>query len=260
MPFSRRVLAWRLSVTDLPPLLFDDDQAVAIAVALQSVASAGVDLEDAAARALSTVRQVMPSRLRHRIDAIRFSGAAAPTTVDPAVLEAVSRAVVDRLTLRFDYSGDDLPPRRTEPHALVARNGRWYLVAWNIDRGEWRSYRVDRIVPKSPGPRFAPRSIPTGDARTFLDARFKGSSQADRWPCYGEFLLDVPAGQIAPRLDDGELEQVTDTTTRVRVGSWSWAELMAWILRFDAPFTIVGPEPFVRASSVFADRIVAAHE
>lgn len=87
---------------DLPPLLFDDDQAVAIAVALQSAPASGVEIGEAAARALSTVRQVMPSRLRHRIDSIRFAGEKASVIVDPAVLAAVSTAVSDRRTLRLD--------------------------------------------------------------------------------------------------------------------------------------------------------------
>ena len=166
--------------SELPPLLFDDEQAVAVAVALRSVASAGVDLEDAAARALATVRQVMPSRLRHRIDGIRFESAGAPGGVDPRVLEAVSTATRDRRTLRFDY-GDDVerPPLRVEPHAVVARGGRWYLVAWDLDRADWRVYRLDRMTPKTGGAPFTPRDIPGGDARSYLAARFKGSDADD---------------------------------------------------------------------------------
>ncbi len=101
--------------SELPPLLFDDEQAVAIAVALQSSSSTGVDLDDAAARALTTVRQVMPSRLRHRIDGIRFTDTGPALRVDPKVLETVSAAVRDRRTFRFDYGEDtDRPPRAVE--------------------------------------------------------------------------------------------------------------------------------------------------
>ena len=246
--------------SDLPPLLFDDDQAVAIAVALQSVPSSGVDLNEAAARALTTVRQVMPSRLRHRIDGIRFTDAGTSARVDPKVLEAVSIAVRDQRIVRFDY-GDDWtrPPRRAEPHAVVARQGRWYLVAWDLDKADWRSFRLDRMTPKLPGGGpFKRRQIPTGDAGSFLAARLKGSGDGDAWPCYGELLLELPAAEIAPWLGDGELEQVSETACRVRAGSWSWAGLLSWALRFDAPFSILGPEAFVESANGLAARISAA--
>ena len=248
--------------SELPPLLFDDEQAVAIAIALQSAPSTGVDLDEAAARALTTVRQVMPSRLRHRIDGIRFTDAGSSGSsdrVDPKVLEAVTAATRDRLTLRFDYGAADRPPRRVEPHAVIARSGHWYLIAWDLNKDEWRIFRLDRLAPKFPGGRpFTPRPIPTGDARTFLAARSKGSDATDAWPCTGEFLLELPVPEVAPWLGDGELEHVSDTTTRVRVGSWSWAGLLAWIMRFDAPFTIVGPQEFVDALPQLAARVSAA--
>lgn len=247
--------------SDLPPLLFDDEQAVAIAVALQSVPSSGVDAGDAAARALTTVRQVMPSRLRHRIDGIRFTDAGASAQVDPKVLEAVSTAVGDQRIIRFDYGEDwTRPPRRVEPHAVVARKGRWYLVAWDLGKTDWRIFRLDRMMPKFPaGGRFDRRAIPTGDAGTFLSARQKGSADDGGWPCYGEILLELPAASVAPWLGDGELEQVSDGACRVRAGSWSWAGLMSWALRFDAPFTVLGPAAFIDSLSGFTSRISAAH-
>ena len=248
--------------SDLPPLLFDDEQAVAIAVALQSAPSSGVDTGDAAARALTTVRQVMPSRLRHRIDAIRFTDASAPAAqVDPTVLETLSAAVRDQRIVRFDYGGDTSgPARRAEPHAVVARKGRWYLVAWDLDRADWRIFRLDRLTPKFPsGSTFTRRPVPGGDAAAFLAARQKGSESDAVWPCYAEFLLELPAADVAPWLGDGELEQVSGALCRVRVGSWSWAGLMSWVLRFDAPFKVLGPDAFIESLAGFADRISASH-
>ena len=103
--------------SELPPLLFDDEQAVSIAVALQSMRSSGVDLDVAAERALRTVRQVMPSRLRHRIDSIRFLDSGSRTRVDPKVLEAVSTATREHTTLRFDYGADgERAPARALRH------------------------------------------------------------------------------------------------------------------------------------------------
>ncbi|MFC7861310.1 helix-turn-helix transcriptional regulator [Arthrobacter koreensis] len=247
--------------TDLPPLLFDDEQAVAIAVALQSAPSSGVALDEAAARALTTVKQVMPSRLRHRVEGIQFTDAGTSARVDPVVLEAVSTAARDQRILRFSYGEDwALPPKRVEPHAVIARRSRWYLVAWDLDKADWRIYRLDRMGPKSPaGARFVPRPIPGGSAGSFLSARLKGSEDGDAWPCRGELLIELPASAVAPWIGDGDLEEVSATSCRVRVGSWSWAGLLSWAVRFDAPFTVLGPEAFTASLPGFADRISAAY-
>lgn len=246
---------------DLPPLLFDDEQAVALAVALGTAPSSGVDVDEAAARALATVRQVMPARLRHRLDGVRVEPGPARARVDPAVLEAVGTAVRDRRTLRVDHAADpaDAPPRHVEPHAVVARHGRWYLVAWDRGRDDWRTFRLDRLTPRTPaGARFTPRTLPAADASAFVAARARGASDADRWPCHGEVVLALPAAQVAPWVEDGEVEEVDARSCRVRVGSWSWTGLLAWVARFDAPFTVVGPEPLRAAAATLAARLTDA--
>ena len=246
--------------SELPPLLFDDDQAVAIAVALQSVPSSGIDIDEGAARALATVRQVMPSRLRHRVDGIRFAGMANETRVDPAVLEAVSAAVREKRMLRIDYgSAPDRPARRTEPHAIVAREGRWYLIAWDLDADDWRTFRLDRLRPRIPtGPAFTPRELPAKDAATYLAARSKGSACEDRWPCVGEVILRLPAREVEPFIGDGTLEEIDAESCRITVGSWSWIGVIASVARFDAPFEVVGPEALREAAGVLAGRIAGA--
>lgn len=246
--------------SELPPLLFDDAQAVAIAVALQNAPANGIDIEEAAARALATVRQVMPSRLRHRVDGIRFAGVESETLVDPAVLEAVSGAVRDRVVLRFDYGSADRPARRAEPHAVVAREGRWYLLAWDLDAGEWRTFRLDRLAPRIPtGAAFTPRPLPAADAQTYLAARAKGADAEDRWPCIGEVVLALPAGEVAPWVGvDGTVEPVDAGSCRVTIGSWSWVGVLAAVTRFDADFTVVGPEPLRGAARTLAGRFAAA--
>lgn len=243
---------------ELPPLLFDDEQAVAIAVALQS--ASGVDITDAAARALATMRQVMPSHLRHRIDGIRFEAGAPAEQVAIAALEAVSVATREHRTLRFDYGDDaDRPARHAEPHAVVARDGRWYVVAWDRDAADWRILRLDRLRPRQGGGvPFEPREIPTGDARTYLAARFKGSETANRWPVTGEIALPLPARRIAPWLGDAELAERPDGTSVVRVGSWSWAGVLAWALRFDMPFEILGPPELAAAAAEAGHRMAAS--
>lgn len=246
--------------SELPPLLFDDDQAVAIAVALQTVPSSGVDIDEGAARALATVRQVMPSRLRHRVDGIRFTGASAEVRVDPAVLEAASAAVRDRQVLRFDYgSTEDRPARRAEPHAVVAREGRWYLLAWELEADDWRTFRLDRMRPRIPtGPSFTPRALPAADAQTYLAARAKGSASEDRWPCVGEVVIALSAREVAPWVGEGQWEELDDGSCRVTVGAWSWVGVLASIARFDAPFTIVGPSALRAAAGMLAGRFAVA--
>jgi predicted DNA-binding transcriptional regulator YafY len=245
--------------SELPPLLFDDEQAVAIAVALQSAAASGVDISEALERALATVRQVMPSRLRHRVDALRYAAAPSGEGVDPTVLETVSTAVRERRTLRFTYGIADDPPRHVEPHGLVSRHARWYLVAWDLAREDWRIFRLDRLVPRTPGGRrFARRDIPTGDAVTFVAARARGSSDSTDWPCVGRLRMALPVDKVAPWIGDGDARADGDDASLVTLGSWSWTGLVALALRFDAPFTILGPPEFVAAASVLEERLSTA--
>jgi predicted DNA-binding transcriptional regulator YafY len=244
--------------SELPPLRFDDEQAVAIAIALRSAAATGVGVEEAAERALATVQQVMPPHLRHRVDGVRFTGTAAGTSVAPDVLEAASEAVRRRMTLRFDYGdGDgDGPPRRTHPHGLVARGGRWYLVAWDLDREDWRIFRLDRVAPRHPiGPAFDPRPVPTGSPSTFVSARSKGAHETDAWPCVGTVEIDLPAREVAVWIGDGEIEPTGPHTSRVTLGSWSWTGLLAAILRFDADFRVVGPEELIASARRMERRV-----
>jgi predicted DNA-binding transcriptional regulator YafY len=242
----------------MPPLLFDDEQAVAIAVALQSVS--GADVGEGALRALNTIRQVMPSRLRHRIDALRVTAVEQPESLaDPAVLAAIGAAVHARETLRFDYPPDDAPPRRAEPHHLVTWNSRWYVVAWDLDRAAWRTFRADRITPRTPtGPRFTPRPLPAADVAAFVTARFRGSTGTTGWPCRGEVILDRPAAEIAPWTRDGIVEELGPARCRLITGSWSWIGLAASLSRFDTAVEVVGPAELKQAFARLARRCWAA--
>ncbi|MEK6309436.1 MAG: WYL domain-containing protein, partial [Curtobacterium sp.] len=208
---------------DLPPLLFDDDQAVAIAVALAVAPASGADIAEGAVRALATIRQVLPERLRNRVGAVDVVTSAARTTVDPEVLVEVSRAVSAHEVLRFGY-GPDEHPRRVEPHAVVARAGRWYLLAWDPERSDWRTFRVDRITPRAPTRlRFTPREVPGGDPSSFVAARFKGSAAVDVWPCTGTVELHCAASAVEPYLDAADvLVETGPDRCRLTTGSWSW--------------------------------------
>jgi predicted DNA-binding transcriptional regulator YafY len=256
--------------SELPPLLFDDDQAIVLAVALQTVGVAGTGFEEPASRALATVRQVMPARLRNRIDTLQVTSVPVsrndkhPVATD--VLVALGSAVRACEVLRFEYAtdrphADDSlpPPRRVEPHHLVTRSGRWYLVAWDLDRGDWRIYRADRIAPRThTGPHFEPRELPGGDVRTFVAGRFKGSNGADVWPCNGEVILNLPARDVSPYVGEGVVEELSEGRSRVFLGAWSWAGLAATIGRFDADVEVVGPPELATAFTALARRFAEA--
>ncbi|XVQ81753.1 helix-turn-helix transcriptional regulator [Microbispora siamensis] len=260
--------------SQLPPLLFDDDQAVALAVALQTATATGAGIEEAAARALNTVRQVMPARLRRRIDTFQVTAVERPATrpdaqVDSGVLMALSAAVHAGEVLRFDYAAafppeaDDesllTPPRRVEPHHLVTWGGRWYLVAWDLDREDWRTFRADRITPRSPtGPRFTPRELPGGDVAAFVTGRFRGFDGSGDWPCRGEVILGLAAAVVSRYTRDGIVEELGPDRCRLVLGSWSWVGLAAAVGRFDADIEVVGPAELREAFAHLARRYARA--
>lgn len=255
--------------SELPPLLLDDDQVIALAVALQAAPATGAAIDEAAVRALTTVRQVMPSRLRHRLDALTFtalpvgprSGQADP--VAPDVLVAISAAIRAREVLRLDYADPRSdaaappgPPRRVEPHHLVSAHGRWYVVGWDLDRDDWRLFRADRLDLRTPnGPRFAPREVPGGDVAVYVAARFQGS--ADGPPCRGTVVLHRPAPDVRPFAGDGIVEDAGPDRCRLTAGSWSWVALAAELNRFDTDVEVVGPPELTQAFARLAARNAA---
>ena len=255
---------------ELPPLLFDDEQALAVAIALRTAPALGAGIGEAAMRALGTMRQVMPPRLRHRLDAFamitaRPPGDAAPAAISLDVLATLAQTIRDRHTLRFHHvpRGDEAddalrPPRRVEPHHLVTSQGRWYLLAWDLDREDWRLYRVDRIRPRIPhGARFTPRAVPGHDVDAFVAARFKGSD-VDEWPCRGTVVLHLPANAVLPFAGDGQVTVIDERTCTLAAGSWSWGSLAAFFGRFDAPMDAVEPPELAAAFATLAERCARA--
>ncbi|MFI5691353.1 helix-turn-helix transcriptional regulator [Kribbella sp. NPDC051586] len=248
---------------DLPPLLFDDDQAIAVAVALQTATTTVTGIEEGALRALATVRQVMPARLRQRVDALQVTTvdryANRRTTVDSEKLIAIGMAVRAQEVLRFDYaspgaSEDEwVPPRKVEPHHLVTWGGRWYLVGWDLERKDWRTFRVDRMTPKTPtGPRFNQRELPAPDVATYISSRFHGQDQN---PCRGEAILQAKASDIAQWAGRGAfVEEVTPTSCRLVLTAWSWTGLAATFGMFECDLEFVGPQELKDAAAQLAAR------
>jgi predicted DNA-binding transcriptional regulator YafY len=168
--------------TAMPPLLLDDDEAIAIAVGLGTAARASVaGIEETAVRALVKLEQILPRRVRRRVRALgaaTVSPALAGPMVDPHELTTLAAACRDCERLRFAYrSRDGTDSRRdVEPHALVNLGRRWYLVAWDRMREDWRSFRVDRLSRPAPtGIRFTARAVPGGDPATFVNDSIAGA-------------------------------------------------------------------------------------
>ncbi|GIG53901.1 helix-turn-helix transcriptional regulator [Demequina activiva] len=161
----------------LPPLVLDDDEAVAVAIGLSLATKAAISgMEETSLRALATIERLLPHRLRRRVSAVHahvaiLDAVSAAGAVDPGTLSVLAAACRDGESIRFDYRrGDGMDSRRlVDPHQLVSTDGRWYLVAWDQQRADWRTFRLDRIrAPRPVGGRFAPREIPGGDAGAFV--------------------------------------------------------------------------------------------
>jgi len=248
----------------LPPLLLDDEEAVAIAVGLRT-ASAGTvaGIEETSVRALAKLEQVLPSRLRRRVNALQTYTVpliAAGPTVDPNALSSIAQACRDHERLRFAYrSREGTDSRRVvEPHRLVSAGRRWYLVAWDVDRSDWRTFRVDRLdSPASQGVRFQPRELPGGDAATFVAQAI--ASHLSRHSAV--VTLHAPVAVVADRIrpTDGLLEAVDEQTCQLRTGADSLEWLALSIGMLDVDFDIHEPPElvsYVRALSCRLDRSV----
>ncbi|MDX6680813.1 MAG: hypothetical protein QOG94_852 [Solirubrobacteraceae bacterium] len=188
--------------TAMPPLLLDDDEAVAIAVGLRTAAGASVTgIEETAIRALVKLEQVLPSHLRRRVNALGSATATLPAsgpTVDPAALTTIAGACRDRERLRFDYRArDETQSRRVvEPHSLVNLGRRWYLVAWDCDRDDWRTFRIDRLERAEPaGARFAARTLPGGDPAAYVAANLSQAPSRHQ----ARVTLHAPAAALRER-------------------------------------------------------------
>lgn len=173
---------YRLSAgAQLPPLLLDDEEAVAIAVGLRTAAGGAVTgIEETSVRALAKLQQVLPKKLRRRVEVLAAATVSTPgwsgDVVDADVLVAIAQACSASEQLRFRYTANDgsVTDRLVEPHRLVARHRRWYLIAWDVPSSDWRVFRADRVQrPFANGVRVAPRPLPAADAAAFLAARLR---------------------------------------------------------------------------------------
>ncbi|MFC8126620.1 helix-turn-helix transcriptional regulator [Streptomyces sp. NPDC057302] len=250
---------------ELPPLLLDDDEAVAVAVGLRAAAGQGIEgIGETSVRALTKLEQVLPSRLRRRVGALTAFTVPMFRTpqqqaVDPSVLTELAHACRDAERLRFDYRdhGGSSSRRTVEPHRLVCTERRWYLVAWDVDRDDWRTFRVDRVTPRPPhGPRFAPRTPPAGDLAAYVSRGVSTRAYAAQ----AVVRLLVPLEEAAQRITPsaGTLEAESESSCLLRTGAMSLDVMVIHVLLMGFEFEVVEPADFTERLSSARDLLSRA--
>jgi predicted DNA-binding transcriptional regulator YafY len=236
----------------LPPLVLSDEEAVSLAVGLHSAVQAGsvVGIEESSVQALSKLIQVMPPGLRQRVDALAAMtvpavfGADAPSA-DSGVLSAIAQACRDCERLKFDYISREGDPseRRVDPHRLVLLGRRWYLVAWDLDRSDWRTFRLDRLTnPHGTGGHFPSRELPTGDAAEFV--RDAIGSMPRRYVV--EVIIHAPAEVTRQRIGRwAAIEELAQDRCLLRIASESLDRPMMALSATEADFEVLSPPEFI---------------
>lgn len=250
---------------ELPPLLLDDEEAVAVAVGLRTAAGHGIEgIGETSVRALAKLEQVLPNRLRRRVSAlgaftVPMLRGADTSTVDPALLTELAAACRDSERLRFSYRshGGSDSRRTVEPHRLVCTEHRWYLVAWDLDREDWRTFRVDRITPTPPhGPRFTPRPPPADELAAYVSEGVAVSAYAAR----AVLLVKAPLAEAAQHISPsaGVLEPVDAQTCRLTAGAPNLEVLVIHVLLMGIDFEVVEPPELVEVMTRARDRLTRA--
>ena len=240
----------------MPPLLLDDEEAVAVAMGLRTAAGGSISgIEESSLRALAKLEQVLPSRLRHRVNTLQsvtVSTATSGTPVDAQHLTTIATAARDHERLRFDYRSHDGSEsvRDVEPHRLVHTGQRWYLMAFDVDRQDWRNFRVDRMTPRVPtGPRFEPRKVPEFTVTGF--ARWKSHRYQARFTIHAP--AEVMAEKIPPQY--GLLEAIDDDSCTLYAGSDMLEGFAMWVPSFGFEFEVHEPPALIEHMAALTARM-----
>ncbi|MFI1380068.1 helix-turn-helix transcriptional regulator [Embleya sp. NPDC020886] len=244
--------------TDLPPLLLDDEEAIATVVSL--VAGAGGAIPgagDAALRALSKLDRVLPTRLRHEVRALSASvesfGGADP--LDPQVLMTLAGACRDEVEAGFDYpSGNEVHRRRVEPYRLVASDRRWYLLAYDLDRDDWRSFRIDRMTDVA-ARTWSYRPRPAPDAAAYVQEGVTGRVYRHR----ARVLVHASADAVRARVSASSAVVIPrgDGRCEVRSGAASLDAILVHMLLLGHDFEILDPPELATHAHDLARRLLA---
>lgn len=231
----------------MPPLLLDDEEAVAVAVGLRTAAGGAVaGIEEASLRALGKLEQVLPSQLRSRVSSLQsvitpVPGVGGPV-VDPDVLSAIAAACRSRERLRFSYLSHDGTPseRDAEPYQLVNWGRRWYLVAFDVHRGDWRTFRADRVRLRTPGGgRFVPRPLPSDDLAGWVSSRVAAAG----WRYRARVTVFAPAEVVAARIGPyaGTVAEAGEGTCVLETGSDSLETMSVYLGMLGFDFRVESP-------------------
>jgi len=242
----------------LPPLLLDDDEAIAVVVSLRSAASQTLTgLSEASVSALAKLDQVLPARLRERTAALAQATVALKgpgPAVDPSQLATLAASCrrAQRLRLRYrDKSGSD-SSRIVEPHRLVSAGYRWYLMAFDVANADWRTFRVDRILDAPPtGERFVPRAAP--EPAAFVAAAVTSAP----YRYQARVVLDAPAAVVAERFSptSAVVSDAGDGRSLVATGADSLELLTFYLAAVGAELTVLEPPELIRHIAETGDRL-----
>jgi predicted DNA-binding transcriptional regulator YafY len=251
--------------TSMPPLLLEDDEAVAVAIAMRSATGVAVEgLEESSLRALAKLEQVLPPRLRRQVATVQSvtmhvrRGRPGPT-VDPAVLSELARLARERFQVRFDYSDrkQAASARRAEPYRLVNAGQRWYLVAWDLDRADWRTFRVDRMRPGlSTGARFTARPLTDAEAEALVARGVPPEARKFQ----ARIVVHAPAQQIAERIGPwiGSVEALDDDRCVLVTGAERVEDIAVHLGWLGCDFQVTEPPELVNTLRALAARYAAA--
>jgi predicted DNA-binding transcriptional regulator YafY len=250
---------YRLGVgATLPPLLLDDEEAVAVVIGLH--AATGVSgIEETRVRALGKLEHVLPHRLRRQVGAIREAMVAGPentgsNVADPAVdaglLTALAAAIRDAEEIRFDHRGER---HQIEPYRLVSWQRRWYLVGREPRGDSWSTYRLDWMTLRTPGGRrFVPKPLPGGDYTAFVlrEVAFTG------WRVHARIAVDAPAAEVLARINPtvGVVETIDESSCVLVTGGDSLEIVAVWIGMLGLDFHVDGPPELVEHLRVLGER------
>jgi predicted DNA-binding transcriptional regulator YafY len=251
--------------TSMPPLLLEDDEAVAVAIAMRTATGGAVEgFEESSLRALAKLEQVLPPRLRRQVATVQsvtmqVRRGRPGTPVDPALLTELARLARERFQVRFDYSDrkQAASARRAEPYRLVNAGQRWYLVAWDLDRADWRTFRVDRIRGSiSGGARFTSRALSDAEAEALVARGVPPEARQVQ----ARVTVQMPAAQLLERFGPwiGTVEPLDDERSVIHTGADSADHFAAWLGMLGADFQVTEPPELVDALRALATRYAAA--
>jgi predicted DNA-binding transcriptional regulator YafY len=251
--------------TSLPPLLLEDDEAVAVAIGLRTATSGAVTgIEETSLRALAKLEQVLPPRLRRQVSTLQrvtisLARRRSGPTVDPSTLAELARLSREHFTLRFDYSDrrQTASQRRVEPYRIVNAGQRWYLVAWDLDRQDWRTFRVDRMREgMSSGSRFTPRPLTDTEVEALVTRGVPVEARTHQ----ARVLVHAPAAELAARFGPwlGTITAVDEASCILETGADNLEMLAAYLGLLGVDFSVSEPPELVTAIRALAARYAAA--